>query len=180
MQKTARRQLQRRRSGGARAASGGSCSGGGAAAHRQRAEAAAAAETWRRTGSKRRQLQRRRRWQKTRTPRLVEPRAGDVPGEHGSCAQDSACLPGLAEPRAGDAPGSTPAGGAHRTTKKQEGHRTSEYQLAGRCARQARSRQNYATQGRIKPQGRRYVDSSPEKAGASTDLHAGSSTANLQ
>jgi hypothetical protein len=155
LQKTARKQLQRRRSGGARAASGGSCSGGGAAAHRQRAEATAAAETWRRTGSKRRQLQRRRRGQKTRTPRLVELRAGD-------------------------APGSTPAGGAHRTTKKQEGHRTSEYQLAGRCARQARSRQNYATQGRIKPQGRRYVDSSPEKAGASTDLHAGSGTANLQ
>ena len=98
MQKTARRQLQRRRSGGARAASGGSCSGGSAAAHRQRAEAAAAAETWRRTGSKRRQLQRRRRGQKTRTPRLVEPRAGDVPGEHGSCAQDSARLPGLVEP----------------------------------------------------------------------------------
>ena len=179
MQKTARRQLHRRRSGGARAASG-SCSRGGAAAHRQRAEAAAAAETWRRTGSKRRQLQRRRRGQKTRAPGLVEPRAGNVPGEHGSCAQDSACLPGLVEPRAGDAPGSTSAGGAHQTTKKQEGHRTSEYQLAGRCAHQARSRQNYATQGRIKPQGRRYVDSSPEKAGASTDLHAGSGTANLQ
>jgi hypothetical protein len=36
-----------------------------------------------------------------------------VPGEHGSCAQDSARLPGLVEPRAGDAPGSTSAGGAH-------------------------------------------------------------------
>ena len=153
MQKTARRQLQRRRSGGARAASGGSCSGGGAAEHRQQAEAAAATET----------------------------RAEDAHArEHGSCAQDSTRLPGLVESRAGDAPGSTPAGGAHRTTKKQEGHRTSEYQLAGRCARQARSRQNYATQGRIKPQGRRYVDSSPEKGGAGTDLHAGSSTANLQ
>ena len=93
---------------------------------------------------------------------------------------ESVHTPGPSKQRAEDAPGSTSAGGAHQTTKKQEGHRTSEYQLAGRCARQARSRQNYATQGRIKPQGRRYVDSSPEKAGASTDLHAGSSTANLQ
>ena len=164
MQKTARRQLPRRR-GGTQAASGGSCSGRDVAAHRQQTEAAAATETWS---------------EDARAQGLVEPRAGDVPGEHGSCAQDSARLPGLVEPRAGDTPGSTSAGGAHRTTKKQEGHRTSEYQLAGRCALQARSRQNYATQGRIKPQGRRYVDSSPEKAGASTDLHAGSSTANLQ
>ena len=168
-----RRQLHRQRRGGAQAASGGSCSDGDEGRRRARrgspnqglGKCPGSTET---------------RAEHARGPGLVEPRAGDVPGEHGSCAQDSTRLPGLVESRAGDAPGSTPAGGAHRTTKKQEGHRTSEYQLAGRCARQARSRQNYATQGRIKPQGRRYVDSSPEKAGASTDLHAGSSTANLQ
>jgi hypothetical protein len=38
-------------------------------------------------------------------PGLVEPRAEDVPEEHGSRAQNSARLPGPVEPRAGDVPG---------------------------------------------------------------------------
>jgi hypothetical protein len=133
-----------------------SCSGGDVAAHRQRAEAAAAAETWRRTGSGRRQLQRQR-------------RGGAQTASGGSCSSERR---GPSNPRAGTV--------KCRTTKKQEGHRASEYQLSGRCARQTRNRQNHAPQGRIKPQRRRYVDSSPEKDGAGTDLHAGSSMANLQ
>jgi hypothetical protein len=61
-----------------------------------------------------------------------------------------------------------------RHSKVQDHEETSESQLAGRCVGQARNRQNYAPQGSIKPQGKRYVDSSPEKVGAGTDHHAGS------